>query len=149
MNHAPTPRPALIDDLSFLIARARSITSGAANRGLDQFGLKVRSYSVLALACEESTLTQRETAAFLCLDPSQIVSIIDDLESRDLVARVPSHEDRRRKVLRATEAGRALFNEAQKAAAKAEEEVFSHLAADEREHLLALLKNIAFRDSSI
>lgn len=146
MTSLKTSEPALTDDLGFLLARARSISSHAANRRLDRLGLKVRSFSVLSLACDDSRLTQRETAAFLRLDPSQIVSIIDELESRGLVKRVASTDDRRRKQLRATAAGQQLFTEAKEAAAQADEKVFAQLTSAQQEQLLHLLKQIAFHD---
>ena len=76
-------RPA--DDLSFLLARANALSLAAGNAALAQHGLRVRSYSVLALAAGDARPSQRELAEFLRLDPSQVVALVDDLQARGLV----------------------------------------------------------------
>ncbi len=76
-------------DAGFLLAKLHAAGSVLNNRALAQFGLKERSYSVLALATSELEPTQREMAEFLSLDPSQIVALIDELEQRGLVIRAP------------------------------------------------------------
>ena len=93
----------------FLMARAASTGSSAANRRLAELELKVRHYSVLALACGEEQLTQRELSQFLVLDPSQIVAILDDLERRGAVERRTDPRDRRSKIIAPTAAGRELY----------------------------------------
>ncbi|WP_159502382.1 MarR family winged helix-turn-helix transcriptional regulator [Microbacterium sp. 18062] len=136
----------LTDDLSFLMARANALSLAAGNAALAPHGLKVRSYSVLALAVDDSRPTQRELAAFLRLDPSQVVALVDDLQRRGLVERQPDPTDRRANVVLATDAGRALYAEAVEAARAAEERLHSALGAAERAQLAALLRRIAFVD---
>src|SRR5665811_2023376 len=82
MRHA-----ALTEDLSFLLARANALSLAAGNAALAEYGLRVRSYSVLALAVDDMRPSQRDLAAFLRLDPSQVVSLVDDLQRRGLVQR--------------------------------------------------------------
>ena len=67
---------ALVEDVSFLLARANALSLASGNVSLAPHGLKVRSYSVLALACEDVHPSQREVAEFLRLDPSQVVSLV-------------------------------------------------------------------------
>jgi hypothetical protein len=52
--------------------------------------------SVLWLACQDFEPSQRELSGFLGLDPSQVVSLIDDLQGRGLVERKPDKRDNRR-----------------------------------------------------
>jgi DNA-binding MarR family transcriptional regulator len=101
--------------------------------------LKERSYSVLSLADSGLEPTQRELADFLSLDPSQIVALVDELESRGLVSRAPGKHDRRAKTVTATEEGRLVLAAASKAAEEAEAKALSLLAAGEAEQLKALL----------
>lgn len=136
----------LTDDLSFLMARANALSLAAGNAALAPHGLKARSYSVLALAVDDSRPTQRELAAFLRLDPSQVVALVDDLQRRGLVERQPDPTDRRANVVLATDAGRALHAEAGEAARLAEERLHSALRPAERVQLAALLRRIAFVD---
>lgn len=52
-------------------------------------------------------LTLRELAAKLGADPPYVTLIVDDLEKRKLVQRMPHPEDRRAKLVQLTRAGRA------------------------------------------
>ena len=96
----------LASEIEFLTARARSLGSGRANNMLAELDLKVRSYSVLSLACSGQNPSQRELADFLSLDPSQIVALVDQLEKRGAVTREADPRDRRSKVIAPTPAGR-------------------------------------------
>jgi DNA-binding MarR family transcriptional regulator len=135
---------ALTDDLSFLLARANAIALAAGNAALSGHGLKARSYSVLSLAAGDARPSQRELAEFLRLDPSQVVSLVDDLQTRGLVERRPDPADRRANVVVATDAGRSLATAARESARAAEERVHAQLSSDDRQTLTGLLRALAF-----
>lgn len=137
----------LVDDLSFLLARANALSLVAGNAALSEHGLKVRSYSVLTLASGDARPSQRELAEFLRLDPSQVVSLVDELEARDLVERRPDPTDRRANVVVATAAGRDLAARASESARAAEEHVHAQLSSTERETLATLLRRMAFPEA--
>ena len=132
------------DEIEFLMARARTIGIIRANQGLARFGIKVRHYVVLSLAASDLSPSQRELAEFLQLDPSQIVAIIDVLETQGWVERKPSQEDRRIKVLNATAAGAKVLAEAKRVILEAEEDSLAALTHEEREQLRQLLRRISF-----
>jgi DNA-binding MarR family transcriptional regulator len=134
----------LTEDASFLLARANALALAAGNEALAEHGLKVRSYAVLALAVEETRPSQRELAEFLRLDPSQVVSLVDDLQRRGLVAREPDPTDRRANVVVATGAGRALHERAREAAQSAQRRLHAALSAAQRAQLAELLRLLAF-----
>lgn len=147
VDEAPGTRPAdklmaasISLDAGFLLAKLHAAGSVLNNRALAEFGLKERSYSVLALANSELEPTQREMAEFLSLDPSQIVALIDELEKRGLVVRAPGKQDRRAKIVSATAAGAAVFRRAEAAARTAEAEALADLSATEVGELKALLR---------
>ncbi|MFT4305520.1 MAG: MarR family transcriptional regulator, partial [Microbacterium sp.] len=121
------PGSALGGDLSFLLARANAVSVATGNAALSVHGLRVRSYSVLALAADGARPTQRELADFLRLDPSQVVSLVDELQDRGLVARETDPADRRAKVVVITASGRALFDRARADAAAAERALHADL----------------------
>lgn len=127
-------------DAGFLLAKLHAFGSVLNNRTLAEFGLKERSYSVLALANSGLEPTQREIAEFLSLDPSQIVALIDELEKRGLVVRAAGRQDRRAKTVTATKDGAALFRLAQAAAREAEAAALGALSAAEAEGLKGLLR---------
>ncbi len=134
----------LADDVSFLLARANALSLSAGNAALAPFGLRVRSYSVLALAVGGARPSQRDLAEYLRLDPSQVVSLVDDLQKRGLVVREPDPADRRANVVVATDAGERAFDEARRAAQEAERREHAALTAEERSQLADLLRKIAF-----
>lgn len=137
---------ALADDLSFLLARANALSLAAGNAALVEHDLRVRSYSVLALSLNEPHPSQREIAEFLRLDPSQVVALVDDLQSRGLVRREPDPTDRRANVVIATDTGRTVFSAGQEAAREAERALHSNLTTAQRDQLGELLRAIAFPD---
>lgn len=134
----------LASEIEFLTARARSVGIARANAALAPLALRVRSYSVLALACSDRNPSQRELAKFLVLDPSQIVALVDQLEERQLVTRETNPRDRRSKGIGATAMGRKLYAEAKKTVREAESQSLKILSRDEREQLRLLLQRIAF-----
>jgi DNA-binding MarR family transcriptional regulator len=134
----------LAREIEFLNARARSIGSAIANDLLHEHGLRVRSYSVLALACAGLRPTQRQLAEFLRLDPSQIVALVDELEVAELVRREPDPSDRRSKVIVATDAGETLYARARFATAEAEDLALAALTPAERTQLRQLMTKVAF-----
>jgi len=134
----------LTADLSFLLARANALSLAAGNAALAVHGLKVRSYSVLALAVSDARPSQRELAEFLRLDPSQVVALVDELQSRGLIVREPDPVDRRANVVSATDLGRAVHAEAAASARAAEASLHEDLSADDRAMLAELLRRLAF-----
>lgn len=138
----------LANEIEFMTARARSVGSGLANTMLAELDLRVRSYSVLSLACSGQNPSQRELAGFLSLDPSQIVALVDQLENRGAVIREQDPRDRRSKVIVATLFGHALHQQAVAVIEEAEDRSLRNLTPAEREQLRSLLRRIAFETSS-
>ena len=134
----------LANEIEFMTARARSIGSARANAMLAELDLRVRSYSVLSLACSGQNPSQRELAGFLSLDPSQIVALVDHLENRGAVTREQDPRDRRSKVIVATPSGRELYRRAVAIIEQAEDLSLQGLSPLEREQLRSLPRRIAF-----
>ncbi len=135
---------ALATEIEFLNARARSVGSAIANEFLREVGLRVRSYSVLALACSGFSPTQRQLAEFLRLDPSQIVALVDELESAGYVRREADPTDRRSKAIVASPEGERLYARAADLTRRAEERALAALTPAERDQLRALMTKVAF-----
>ncbi|UPO76182.1 MarR family winged helix-turn-helix transcriptional regulator [Arthrobacter sp. Helios] len=138
----------LAGETEFLAARARSVGSRRANEDLAALDLKVRSYSVLSLACSGLNPSQRELAEFLSLDPSQIVALVDQLEKRGAVKRLADPRDRRSNIITPTAAGKRLYAEAAAVVAAASDTSLGALSPAERDQLRALLRRVAFADQT-
>jgi DNA-binding MarR family transcriptional regulator len=76
----------------------------------------------------------------LSLDPSQVVSLIDDLERRGLVERTAGKQDRRVKIIGSTVEGRRIRAKARAALDTCEQEQLTSLADDEAVQLKELLR---------
>ena len=133
----------LADDLGFLLSRASGQIVRATNAALAEHGLRVRQYSVLALACEtEDGLGQRELAAVLGLDPSQVVLLVDELVAAGLVERQAPEADRRTRLVVATREGRRVREAARRDADAAMEIPLGLLGEAERDRLRDMLTRI-------
>ncbi|MFW0794402.1 MarR family winged helix-turn-helix transcriptional regulator [Gordonia sp. CPCC 205515] len=142
-------RRILEDDLGFLIARTSALLVKTTNRKLSSLGLKVRGYSALAAVCDEPDgITQRRLASDVGLDPSQIVALVDELESRDLVVRTTDPNDRRNKLILATDAGRELCGRARELTRDVSREHFVGADDDQLEALRDLLYRTTFNTST-
>ncbi|MDD7836807.1 MarR family winged helix-turn-helix transcriptional regulator [Paenarthrobacter sp. AB444] len=138
-----TPRLAeakIGSDVGLLLAKLHATGSLLNNKALADYGLRERSFSVLTLACSGLEPTQRELADFLSLDPSQVVSLVDDLEHRGLVKRAQGKQDRRAKIIVSTSEGRRIHNKARAALEVCEQTQLAALNEEENTQLRALLK---------
>lgn len=133
----------LADDLGFLLSRASGQVVRATNAALAEHGLRVRSYSVLVLACEAADgLSQRELAAVLGLDPSQVVLLVDELATAGLVERQAAEADRRTRLVVPTSEGRRVRDAAGRDADTAVETPLGLLGDAERDRLRDMLTRI-------
>ncbi|MBH5143474.1 MarR family transcriptional repressor CouR [Rhodococcus erythropolis] len=136
---------ALSDDMGFLLSRVGGMVLGAVNKALVPVGLRVRSYSVLVLACERAEgVNQRRVAATMGLDPSQIVGLVDELEERGLVVRTLDPSDRRNKLIGATDEGRRLLGEAKIRVDAVHATYFDRIPEEVRDVMRDALQEIAF-----
>src|SRR5829696_4578498 len=134
-----TTTAALTDDVGFLLSRASGNFVRVSNAALLSHGLRVRSYSVLLLACAaDDGISQRDLAAVLGLDPSQVVQLVDELAERGLVERRPSPDDRRTKLVVATPEGRRAATRADEGA----QQRLGRLEDDEQAVLRGLLARL-------
>jgi DNA-binding MarR family transcriptional regulator len=137
----------LADDLGFLLSRASGVVARSVSSALAPLGLRVRSYSVLVFAGEEPEgVTQRRLANTMALDPSQIVALVDDLETRGLVVRTPDPADRRNKLIVATDEGQRVREDAQERVESAHSGYFEQFPKGRVDELRHTLREIAFSD---
>lgn len=105
-------------------------------------GLTPRSFSALSLAAETPGITQSELSRILGIERSGLVAIIDDLELRGYLKRVPVAGDRRAQALTLTKAGHAAYDGMLARVRAHEDRLMAHLGAGEREILLGILRKL-------
>ena len=132
----------LMEDTGFLLSRSSGLAVRTTNSHLARFGLRVRQYSVLSVACDRNGITQRELAEVLGLDPSQIVALVDELEAEGLVERRPDPRDRRTRLVSATRRGRFVRKKASAATDDSREQFLAPLGLEDRAVLHDLLRRL-------
>jgi DNA-binding MarR family transcriptional regulator len=83
--------------------------------------------------------TQQALATRLAIDRTNLVGLLNELESEGLIERRRSPEDRRRHIVEVTPAGRETLAKAEFALAAVEDEVLAALDTEQREALYRLL----------
>jgi DNA-binding MarR family transcriptional regulator len=81
-------------------------------------------------------------AEHLRIAPRSATEVVDDLESRGLVARSPDPADRRATLVALTEAGAALFHEIRAARHAQSADLFATLSEEDRAELGRLLRKV-------
>ncbi|SFK05159.1 MarR family winged helix-turn-helix transcriptional regulator [Celeribacter neptunius] len=109
---------------------------------LEALGLRMTSFSALAVIIENPDISQSRLAEALKIERSGVVVLVDELESADLIERGRVEGDRRQYALRATPAGEARWQAAEKAVQAHEDGIFAALTAEERRTLKALLGRV-------
>lgn len=124
---------ALLDHLARL-ARVR------AESALTPLGLRPRHLIALTVLRDHGSGTQQALAAALQIDRTNLVGLLNDLETDGLIARRRSIDDRRRHIVELTDDGARRLAEAEGALAAAEDDLLSALDGDQRETLYRLLQ---------
>jgi DNA-binding MarR family transcriptional regulator len=137
---AETPAAAdlqLVPLLDYLARIGRRAGSGTPD------ALRPRHVIALRLLEDGGPVGQQALAEALSLDPSNVVVLLNDLESRELVARRRDPADRRRHIVEISEKGRGELGLACNHFGRIEDVMFASLSADERQTLHALLARAA------
>lgn len=126
--------------LFFRLSRASGESMGGA---LAAIGMRPAEYAALHQLEDAGPMSQQSLGRSLRIHPSNLVALIDDLESEGYVLRPRDPTDRRRYLLELTANGRRRLAQAQEAALEAELELLSPLSRAERERLRELLGRLA------
>jgi DNA-binding MarR family transcriptional regulator len=106
------------------------------------YDLRPVDFSVLSLVKHNPGITSRQLCATLDILAPNLVGMLNGLEKRGLMTRLPHPHDGRAVGLHLTDAGLTLVKAAEKTAAQLEIESTQKLSAEERKTLIALLKKI-------
>jgi DNA-binding MarR family transcriptional regulator len=125
--------------VAFLVSRLGFEVTGQLAAGLAPLGIEPRDFGLLRAVAQTEGESQRSIGQVLGIPPSRMVTLIDDLERRELVRRRPHPADRRAHALYLTPAGKRLLGRALEVAIGVELALCAALTQAEREHLLGLL----------
>jgi DNA-binding MarR family transcriptional regulator len=128
---------------AMLVFRLARVTGFRLARALASLELRTNEFAVLHHLQEAGPLSQQQLGGALGIDPSNLVGLLDALESDGLIVRPRDPRDRRRHLVEPTPAGRKRLVEAKRAVAQAEQNLLAPLDARERQQLHGLLKRLA------
>ena len=123
----------------YAMKRAINAVQSDLVRTLQPFGLRMITFTALTLVVDNPDLSQTQLAGALAMERSNLVNIVDDMETRGWITRNPAPGDRRSYALRATAAGERLCREAVDAVRAHEERLFAGLGTPEKAKLIAAL----------
>ena len=129
-----TARPTLV-----LVKLGNEIVARAEDP-LAALGLSPRQYLILAVLGTDAPSSQLDLAGLCGLLPAQVVPVLDELERRGFVERQRAEADRRRSVVRVTDAGKDILAKADELARSIEDTLFGELAPAAREQLNETLR---------
>jgi MarR family transcriptional regulator, lower aerobic nicotinate degradation pathway regulator len=123
--------------LFFRLWRAEHTRVAAA---LETIGLTPALFGVINFLGASDGAIQQDIASSMGIDPSALVSLIDELESAGLAKRRPHPTDRRAREVALTAKGRRTLERARQMATQVDDEVLRGLTATERRELIRLLR---------
>jgi DNA-binding MarR family transcriptional regulator len=140
MAVSPSSETAVAEFAGQLFFRLWRASHTRITEGLETIGLTPASFGLLNLIGTGSGATQRELGSAMGIDPSTMVSLLDELEAAGLAERRPHPTDRRARQVVITSKGRRLLEQGRQMALQVEDAILGGLNADERRQLLNLLR---------
>jgi DNA-binding MarR family transcriptional regulator len=127
------------------IVRLNSLFQHAYSNDFGALGLNDGDYGVLVplrRAGAPFTLTPTELAEHRMMTTGGMTKALDRLERKDLLERLPNPADRRGSLVRLTETGRSVVDEAMTRHAFTEQQLVSSLNTSEQAQLTSLLRKL-------
>jgi DNA-binding MarR family transcriptional regulator len=106
---------------------------------LSTANIRPAQYSVMTVIGANPGMTQMAVAKRLGIERARLVHLLDSLEVRNLVKRIPSRTDRRSHALHLTAGGQVSLRQFKKLAADHERHVGEKIGPENRRRLLEIL----------
>jgi DNA-binding MarR family transcriptional regulator len=129
--------------LGLLLSQLGSYAALSFGRKIAGFGISPPHFGILRWIHANEGRNQRELSLHLGVVPSRLVVLLDELETKGLVARERSVQDRRSQQLQLTRKGSRLLEKVERIAAAHDAEIGSSLTVPERETLIELCSKLA------
>lgn len=130
------------DPPGWTLAHAGLIASEMIKRALAEKGLKPAHAHVVKMLNDQGPLSQQAILEAIGVDPSVLVSLLNDLEGDDLAVRRRNPKDRRRHIVELSTKGKKLAGDMHDAIAAGEAELFADLTPAEISTLCGLLNRL-------
>ncbi|MFJ3711206.1 MarR family transcriptional regulator [Streptomyces sp. NBC_01387] len=142
MHASPAPLSRLRTLPSWLLARASARGHRLVSEHLAEEGVRMPHHAVLCGIAELGPLAQAELSRTVRIDPKDMVTVLNELQAKQLISRTRDPRDARKNALELTADGRALLHRLEKLGDRANDELLAPLTPTERKQLNALLARL-------
>lgn len=127
---------------TLLMIKLGRITVHRFTQALEPFGVRPRHVAALIELRDRGELTQQSLCGQLHLDPTNLVTILNELEERGYATRRRDPEDRRRHLVEVSKKGLAVIDKVSEVMDGVEEELLEDLDPEERREFEGILTSI-------
>jgi len=150
MNYDDSPTPIDIDNQpGYYIRRLHQISVAIFLQETEPFGVTPVQYAALQTVGNCPSIDQRTLARTIGLDTSTIAGVIDRLESRGLLVRSASPEDRRVRQLTLTDTARQLLADIAPSMLKAQQLILDPLSVQEQAEFTRMLRQLVTANNDL
>jgi MarR family transcriptional regulator, lower aerobic nicotinate degradation pathway regulator len=144
MPNKPTPltMDAVYTKPGYLFRRMQQIAVAIFMEECSAFDLTPVQYAALVAIQTHPGIDATRLSAVIAFDRSTLGSVIERIETKGLIERKPSPDDKRVKLLYVTRSGAALLREIVPAVDRAQARMLQPLKAADRKTLMALLSQL-------
>lgn len=132
----------LEDQVGHLLRRAHQRATQIFLEVFEKAELTPTQWAALSKLASEKAASQNHLGRMTAMDPATIQGVIRRLEARGLVGRTDDPNDKRRTLLRLTDAGLALVESLNATGVEVSNRTLAPLSHDDRATLVALLKRL-------
>lgn len=147
------PAPKLMDDVyskpGHLFRRMQQIAVAIFMEECKGFDLTPVQYASLVAVRDYPGIDATRLSALIAFDRSTLGSVIERLESKELIVRKPAPEDRRLKLLHLTAKGRQLLGKVIPAVDRAQQRMLAPLQARDRKALMSLMAQLVDLNNNV
>ena len=149
MNNDELPQVAIDNQPGYYIRRLHQISVAIFLQETEAFGVTPVQYAALQTVGNSPGIDQRTLARSIGLDTSTIAGVIDRLESRGLLMRNASAEDRRVRQLTLTDTARQLLTAVAPSMLKAQQLILEPLSQEEQAEFTRLLRQLVTKNTDL
>jgi DNA-binding MarR family transcriptional regulator len=135
-----SPETDVVEFAGQLFFRLWRLSHARTAEALDAVGLTPPLFALLNVLGARRGAIQQEIGQAMGIDPSTMVSLVDQLEAAGLAERRTHARDRRAREVSITPKGRRVLARARELATRVEDDVLRGLSAAERRRLVTLLR---------
>src|SRR3954471_24848430 len=129
MATKPSAEPPVTEYAGQLLFRLWRVAHTGVTAALEALGLTPALFALLNVIGTRDGAIQQELGSIMGIDPSTMVSLIDQLEAAGLAKRRPSARDRRAREVAITPKGRRLLERSRGLISQVEDQVLGGLTA--------------------